>query len=163
MLLNRNPLLSICRHNLTFTLSNFLFCHWYNGISQVCVSRFEPMPRNLYTGKTQNQSLYSLVIRFLYPYITKKYCTCIHFASLSPIHPIHPYKCMMHFTQQPNKQSKIQFLIIMQIRTLMCTQKGEQTSTRDIQFIDRQKICQCTQLLTHYFPYRDINRSHHNK
>lgn len=57
MLLNRNPLLSICRHNLTFTLSNFLFCHWYNGISQVCVSRFEPMPRNLYTGKTQNQSL----------------------------------------------------------------------------------------------------------
>lgn len=26
-----------------------------------------------------------------------------------------------------------------------------------------QKICQCTQLLTHYFPYRDINRSHHNK
>lgn len=33
MLLNRNPLLSICRHNLTFTLSNFLFCHWYNGIS----------------------------------------------------------------------------------------------------------------------------------
>lgn len=90
------------------------------------------------------------------------YKEILHLHSLCfPIpHPPHSpliQTYMMHFTQQSNKQSKIQFLIIMQIRTLMCTQKGEQTSTRDIQFIDVQTICQCTQLLTHYFPCRDIN------
>lgn len=88
MLLNRNPLLSICRHNLTFTLSNFLFCHWYNGISQVCVSRFEPMPRNLYTGKTQNQSLYSLVIRFLYLLSVIKAIMPLHYKEILHLHSL---------------------------------------------------------------------------
>lgn len=46
------------------------------------------MPRNLYTGKTQNQSLYSLVIRFLYLLSVIKAIMPLHYKEILHLHSL---------------------------------------------------------------------------